>query len=201
MFAMLQDLARDKKKLAIAGVVTVALLYVDFSYVISSQIKVLKDLKAKIVSVRKDIETLNNDIKYVKTTTSKMVTLVTNKKLPLEKEIPSLLQDISAIANMNGIRIMQIDSTKEEAKAPQKGAASKPKKGERAAAQRESWSAMSAVKIKLDIIASYHKLGNFINEIENAEKLCIVDELSINRDSADPLKQSVRMVIKTYVKK
>jgi Tfp pilus assembly protein PilO len=201
MFAVLQDLARDKKKLAIAGVVLVVFLFADFNFVISTQIKGLKDLKSKIVSLRKDIESLNNDIKYVKTTTKNMVTLVTNKKLPLEKEIPSLLQDISSIANLNGVRIMQIDATKDTAKSGKNTVAARAKKGDKAAAKKESALSVNTVKIKMDIIASYHKLGNFINEIENAEKLCIIDDLSINKDAADPLKQHISLVIKTYVKK
>jgi Tfp pilus assembly protein PilO len=201
MFAVLQDLARDKKKLAIAGVVLVVFLFADFNFVISTQIKGLKDLKAKIVSLRKDIESLNNDIKYVKTTTKNMVTLVTNKKLPLEKEIPSLLQDISSIANLNGVRIMQIDATKDSAKSGKNASAARAKKGDKAVVKKESSVSVNTVKIKMDIIASYHKLGNFINEIENAEKLCIIDELSINRDVTDPLKQNISLVIKTYVKK
>jgi Tfp pilus assembly protein PilO len=199
MFTMLQDLGRDKKKLAIAGVVLAIFLYADFTFVIANQIKGLRGLKTRIVALRKDIESLNNDIKYVKTTTSKMVTLVTNKKLPREKEIPALMQDISVIANANGIRIMQIDSAREISKSPKKQV-TKLKKGEKAAVQQEP-AAVAVVKIKLDIIASFHRLGNFINEIENAEKLCMIDELSINRDQSDPLKQNVSMVVKTYVKK
>lgn len=201
MLTLLQNLARDKKKLVIAGVGLVIFVYADFSFVIATQIKGLRDLRTKIVSLRKDIETLNSDIKYVKTTTSKMVTLVTNKKLPLEREIPSLLQNISALANQNGIRIMQIDSTKEVPKSTQRGPAIKPKAGAKGPAQPAAAVPATTVKIKLEIIASYHKLGNFINEIENAEKLCIVDDLTINRDQSDPLKQTVSMVVKTYVKK
>jgi len=200
MLAVLQDLARDKKKLAIAGVVLVFFLYADFSFVIAAQIKGLADLKQKIVSLRRDIESLNNDIKLIRTTASKASSLVTNKKLPLEKEIPSLMQNISAIANEFGVRIMQIDSTKEATNLVKKGRRAKSKKGDKSPAQKESQVSVSIVKIKLDMVASYHKLGNFINEIENAEKLCIVDELSIARDPSDPTKQKVNMVLKTYVK-
>ncbi|MFA5099508.1 MAG: hypothetical protein WC547_01305 [Candidatus Omnitrophota bacterium] len=199
MLNLLQGLARDKKKFAIAGVVLAAFLYVDFSFVIATQISGLKNLKTRILSLRKDIESLNSDIKYVKTTTSNMVTLVTNKKLPMEQEIPLLMQNISTIANANGVRIMQIDSTKEASKVISKGRASKVKKGAKAA--KEAAVPDITVRIRLDIIASYHKLGKFINEIENAEKLCIVEEVSISRDPSDPLKQKVSMVVKTYVKK
>jgi Tfp pilus assembly protein PilO len=198
MFAMLQDLVRDKKKLALAGVVLVVFLYADFSFVIAQQIKGVRSLKQKIGTLRKDIESLNSDIKYVKTTTSKMVTLVTNKKLPLEREIPSVMQNISSIAYANGIRIMQIDSTKETSKAPKKTVVKGKPGGKASVADAVP---ATSVKIKLEMIANYHKLGNFINEIENAEKLCFVDELSIKRDAADPTKQNVSLVVKTYVKK
>ena len=113
MISLLQDLARDKKKLALAGIVLAVFLFIDFSFVVGNQIRGIENLKTKILSIRKDIEALNSDIKYVKTTTRKMVALETTKKLPSEKEIPSLMQTISTIANANGIKIMQIDSTKE----------------------------------------------------------------------------------------
>jgi Tfp pilus assembly protein PilO len=201
VFEFLQSLARDKKKLAIAGVLLAAFLYADFTFVIGGQIKALKTIKQKIVSLRKDIEVLNKDISYVKKNTRAAATPVKVKRLVSEKEIPSLLQNISAIANENGIRIMQIDSSKEMPKASKKKeTASIGKKGAKPIQQKDKAVELASVKIKLDIIAGYHKLGNFINEIENADKFCMIDGISITRNPIDPLKHKVSLVVKTYVK-
>ena len=209
MFEFLQSLARDKKKLAIAGVLLVVFLYVDFTFVIANQTKGLKTIKQKIVSLRKDIEVLSKDILYVKKNSRADAVPLKIKKIVSEKEIPSLLQNISAIANENGIRMMQIDSTKEAPKiskkkgAPpsdKKGAASGDKKAAKPAQQKAQAVELASVKIKLDIIAGYHKLGKFINEIENADKFCLIDEVLIARDPVDPMKHKVSLVVKTYVK-
>jgi hypothetical protein len=199
MINLLQELKRDKKKLAVAGIALVVFLYADFSFVIAGQMKGLNAIKQKIVALRKDIGTLKSDIAYVKKTAGSAAAPVAMKKLLMEKEIPLLMQNISAIANANAIRIMQIDSSRDIAKAGKGGQVARAKKGEQSSKQESA--ALAGVKFKLDMIASYHRLGNFINELENAQKLCIVDSLSINRSTVDPMKQNISLVIKTYVKK
>jgi Tfp pilus assembly protein PilO len=200
MFVLLQGLVRDKKKLAAVCVGLVIFLYFDFTSVASNQIKGLREIKQRIVSLRKDIETLNSDIAYVKKSQQSIAAPLAVKKLPQEAEIPSLMQNISAIANNNGIRIMQIDSSKDVSKGA-KSTAARTKKVAVAGKQKELSSDFTAVMIKLEIIGGYHKLGNFVNDLENAGILCIIDEFTLGRDQSDPLKQKVNMIVKTYVKK
>jgi len=98
---------------------------------------------------------------------------------------------------------MQIDSSKEMPKTSKKKEKSVPaggKKGAKQGSQKAQAVELASVKIKLDIIAGYHKLGRFINEVENADKFCMIDEVLIARDPVDPMRHKVSLVVKTYVK-
>jgi Tfp pilus assembly protein PilO len=207
VLGQLQKLAQDKKKLAIAAVIFVILLYADFALVVGSQIKGVKDLKAKIIALRKDIDTLNNDIKYVKKNADSGAAPVKVKKLISEKEIPSLMQNISVLANENGVRIMQIDSVKEVPKTSKKsapgkdGKAAKDAKASKASKAKDASASLISVKIKMDVISGYHKLGNFINEIENADRFCMIEDLLVIRDPADSMKHKISLAVKAYVRK
>ena len=202
MIDFLLNLARDKKKMALAGIGLAVFLYVDFTFIIGAQVNGLKVLNKKISQLRSDIETLNKDIAYVRQNNQPVsAAQAVVKRLPQEQDISALLQHISGLAVVNGVRVMQIDSSKEAQKAVKVAKpSSKDKKSVKAPSIGLSGN-LPVVKIKLDVIGSYHKIGSFINALENSEKFCFVDELMINRDPADPLKQRVNLVIKTYVKK
>jgi len=200
----LLSLGRDKKKLAIAAIALAFFLYADFSFGIGGQINYLKDLNKKITQRSKEIETLKTDIAYVQQKKTPVAgSPVVVKTLPQEKDIPALLQHISGLAGANGIRVMQIDSTKEAQKAEKtvkKPAVTKDKKNPKKVSAAPSVN-LPIVKIKLDVVGGYHKLGSFINALENSDKFCFVDELMIGRDPAEPLREKINLVIKTYVKK
>lgn len=201
MVPLLNDIVHDKKKLAATIVGLMVFLYVDFAFVIGSQMKGANAIKKKIVTLRKDIDSFKSDSAFVKKTSRPASAPIAVKKLPTEREIPSVMQAISAIANENGVRIMQIDASR-DVKTSKKGAAqSRPKKGAKGGQQADTSAGLTPVNIRLDIVTGYHNLGNFINGIENAEKLCIIDEMTVNRDASNPLKQNVSLVVKTYVKK
>ncbi|HOU37207.1 MAG TPA: hypothetical protein PK562_08070, partial [Candidatus Omnitrophota bacterium] len=157
--------------------------------------------KKKIVALRKDIDAFNSDSAFVKKTSLPSSAPIALKKLPTEREIPSVMQAISAIANENGVRIMQIDASRDVKTSKMGAAQSGPKKGAKGGQQADIAAGLMPVNIRLDIVTGYHNLGNFINGIENAEKLCIIDGMTINRDASNPLKQNVSLVVKTYVKR
>ena len=53
----------------------------------------------------------------------------------------------------------------------------------------------------MDLSAGYHQLGKFINELENAQVFVIVQELKIEPQPGNYLKQKAALTLKTYVKK
>jgi|GEM_PF-525559 len=204
MLPLLQDILHDKKKLAALVVGLLVFLYLDFAFVIGAQMKGAGAAKKKIVDLRKDIESFRSDSAFVKRTSLPSAAPIALKRLPAEREIPSVMQAISAIANENGVRIMQIDASRNVKSSRKSPAQSRSRKGAKAAKDApdsDPAAGLTQVAIKLDIVAGYHNLGNFINGIENAEKLCIIEDLTITRDASNPLKQNVNMVVKTYVKK
>jgi len=190
MVPLLQDIVHDKKKLAVVAVCLLIFLYVDFTFIISGQIKAINAVKKKISTLRKDIEAFKSDSAFVKNASLSQSVPASLKKLPSEEEVPSLMQAISAIANENGVRIMKIDKSRSARQEAGSLAKSSPVKGNRAGLQTsDPATGLGQVEIRLDIVAGYHNLGNFINGIENLEKLCFIDELTINRDASNPMKQ------------
>lgn len=201
MIEFLLSLARDKKKLAFAGIAMAVFLYVDLAFIAGAQTGALKALNKKISQIRADISDLTKDIEYVRQKKDPSASQAGAKKLVQEKDIPALLQHISGLANSNGLRVMQIDSIKETQKT-QKSAKKTPKtKAGAKTVSVEPKPSLPAIKIKMEVIGTYHKLGYFINDLENSDKFCFIDELMIGRDPADQLKQRINLVIKTYVKK
>lgn len=201
MLPVLQDIVNDKKKLIALIVGLLVFLYIDFAFVIGAQMKEANAAKKKIVDLRKDIESFKSDSAFVKKTSRPSAAPIALKRLPAEREIPSVMQAISAIANENGVRIMQIDASRNVKSSRKSPAQSRSKKGAKAAPDTDPAAGLTQVNIRLDIVAGYHNLGNFINGIENAEKLCIIEDMTITRDASNPLKQNVNMAVKTYVKK
>ena len=163
----------------------VALL--DMKFLMSLQLSTLKGTGNKISKLRKEVATLRQEI-------------VAMKKMPLEKQgenikvkqfisegdVPSLLQDISDMANKNKVSIAQIK--------PLEGIKIKDDKLEGA-------TSMVPVMIALDTVADYHSLGAFINTLENADKFIAVEEIKISGDAVNYFQQKASILLKTYVKK
>jgi len=56
------------------------------------------------------------------------------------------------------------------------------------------------VKITLDLTCTYHRLGAFINELENSKDFIAVEEVRIISDPANNYQEKVNLVLKTYAK-
>lgn len=57
------------------------------------------------------------------------------------------------------------------------------------------------VSIKLEVLSDYHHCGSFVNDLENAQELIVVEEIRIAANPDDTLRQRVALMLKTYVKK
>ncbi|MFA5075672.1 MAG: hypothetical protein WC436_06245, partial [Candidatus Babeliales bacterium] len=156
MLPVLQDIVHDKKKLAAVIVGLLVFLYVDFAFVIGAQMKGANAAKKKIVDLRKDIESFKSDSAFVKKTSRPSAAPIALKRLPAEREIPSVMQAISAIANENGVRIMQIDASRNVKASRKSPAQSRSKKGAKAVQDTDPAAGLTQVNIKLDIVAGYH---------------------------------------------
>lgn len=182
----------DKKKMIMVAVVGLVLLYSDYNFIIKRQFEYIRTTGPKIVQLKTDMVNLTRELATMKDLVAKRQMLEREGKLRLKKmiaeeEIPALLQFISDAANKNEISVMQMR--------PSRQVALKANKAPAGAAK------YTPVSIVLNLSGTYHNIGKFINDLENAEDFISVEEIKISPDSGTEFKQVAYLSLKTYAEK
>jgi Tfp pilus assembly protein PilO len=186
--AQIDNLKLDNKKILLITLAVLFIIYADYAFVVKMQMGNLRILNPKVAKLKKDINSFNKDsseISRLKNQPQQPASV--GKRLISENELPGLLEYISDAGNKNSIRIMQ---TKPSWEAKAKDA--KP---------LISAAKFSTLYISLDIFATYHNIGAFINALESADRFISVQDLKIFRDKNDYMRQEANLTLKTYVKK
>lgn len=182
----------DKKKILLIIMLIGLIIYIDFTFLIKLQLQGIKAPASKIIKLKKDLDNLNKDLsamqnlKQRQPTGEKQAIPVEPKEIISEEQVLSLLQDINNIANKYNIKIMQVKPSR-ELKAKESKAFGTLK--------------LTPFIITLDLACDYHRLGSFINGLENDRVFMAVEELKITGSPDNPLQQKVSLALKTYVKK
>lgn len=180
--------SKDNKNLpyVLGGVAVVIILY----YIIFigpilgklfKSIPEISKLKTELQLTKSDIEKKELFKKELAALKEKFVLYET--KLPGEKEIPSVLGNLSKIAKVSGIDINKIelllrsDSGKTAAKD----------------------SVYTEIPIEISAKCGYHDLGIFINKLENSERFMKVDDIVIEGNPSSPRVHNVKLIVNTYV--
>jgi type IV pilus assembly protein PilO len=185
----LKELARDPQlKRYFQGIVVLAgglvylvLLVIPTFIALAATVTSVKDLGVKIDTVEKEVSraiVMKKHLDEVKADLEQKA-----KRLPVKKEITALLEGFASMAKMADVKILSItpfDLKKVE------GA------GETANYYRE-------MPIKITAKSGYHQLGRFISQIENEQRIMIIDNLEIFYDPAAPRLHNVVIMLKTYV--
>ncbi len=181
----------DKNIVILIAAGAILILYLDFTFIIKMQSSYIRKTSPKIIKLKKDINALTADLARLKDLQGRQSGMKQEvrreKRLISEGQIPLLLQFISDAANRHNVSVMQIKPSKES-------------KGKVELAQSASLK-ISPVFITLVLSCEYHHLGQFINDLENAEDLIIIEEVRISPDLVNYLNQNVSLLLKTYVKK
>lgn len=181
----------DTKKIFLIALIALFILYMDFSFIFKPQIRGIGIIGPKIIKLDKDISVLNKDLAALQDLqrsgleVKKQEESSKSKKIIYEEKMPSLLQDLSDMANNNSIKIMQI----------------KPSKDTKLKEEVIAGVKILPIIITLELSCGYHSLGAFINALENSAQYMAVQEMKITSDPNDYLYQKVNLVLKTYVKK
>jgi len=188
----LNELKLDNKKIFLIAFVGLLILYADFAFIMKLQLQGIRTVTPKIIKLKKDIDNLAKDLSWMQDLERKASKDKTQigapnkaKEIISEDKILLLLQEVSDLANMNKVKIMQINTSK-DTKVQEEVIA-----GER----------LLPIIITLDLTCGYHSLGSFINALENAGQYIDVQDMKIIRDPHDFLLQNVNLVLKTYAKK
>lgn len=184
LLSKLNNLHLDNKKLIFSGLVVLIIIYLDITLVLKPQIKSIANTSAKIVKLKKDLLTLDKDLVAMRQSQALQVKVAKPKKLISEGEVNLVLEKIYNLANKHNIKIIQIKPYKD-------------------LATKEVFAGGKVIPLTLtmDLACTYHSLGGFINDLENATQFMAVENLKIIRSSQDYLRQDVNLVVKTYVKK
>jgi type IV pilus assembly protein PilO len=105
------------------------------------------------------------------------------KRLPAEREIPALLEDLSNMAKTSGIKILSITPV---VAPPREGRARKDQ-------------IYQEMPIMITAKSGYHELGQFLASLENASRLMKVVDIDIKANKATPRKHDVELVVSTFI--
>lgn len=186
---LVNKVASDNKTIILSIIIFLIIVYLDFSFIMQSQITANKNIGLKIKALKKDTEKFRKEFADFQEQKNKQKGQANNKMAKLkvliaEGDIPDLIKEISDLANKNQIRIDQIKPTK-EAKDTKQPKAEK----------------FESIKLLLDLSADYHNFGSFINDLENGNVFLAVDKFKIAASPNDYFHQNIELTITTNVKK
>lgn len=199
MTNLISALKANKKQFTLVLAATVVVIGVDMVLFLPRQWKGAQKVSAGVASLQEKADALRDEIasfemrqasaeKGLEKTQQKPRRIITEEQLPL------LLKEVSELANKNKITIMQIKPLAAKEEAPAKKKTSKRGKA------KKKQAATSAL-ISFDMFSTYHNLGAFINQLEDAQSLMAIEEISIKRDPTNSRRQTINLVVRAYVKK
>lgn len=103
------------------------------------------------------------------------------KMLPVEQEIPALLESLSNMARGSNVKIVAITPVM-----PEEG----PNDGSRV---------YQEMPILINAKSGYHELGNFLAKLEYADRFMKIADIVIRSNNSVPKKQDVDLLILTYI--
>lgn len=187
---ILEMQGEQNRKVLIIGAGVIILLLLDLFLVFLPLVKKSFDLKSQIVSVKKNISTLNQQIVSLDATKKRLEILKNDQimyetKFPKEEEVPALLGRLSTIAGKLGVEIIAV----------------KPVKIELRGGADETVGLFHEVPIEISAKAGYHQIGQFINKLETLDKFIKIQDVEITPDRATPRRHFFRVLVLTYILK
>lgn len=165
-------------------------VFLDCSFLVSKQIKALRAIRPQISKMKTDLESLDTGLGNMQALQKGMkrdAPIGKTKKIISDEEVPLMLQQISATANDNDIKVLQIRPIRESP-----------------LFRLEKPNVLIRLKpllVNIDLSCDYHQLGKFLNRLEGGEFFLAVEEMKIAAQPQDYLRQRVTLLLKTYVKK
>ncbi len=186
--ASIIKLGKEKTQIYIlCSFVVVVVLVSYFYFFLKPRINTLRKVLPKVAALSKEnkqadelidnVDNLKAGIAQLKEGMSQYET-----RLPTQKEISSILNNLSALASRENIKITEIKELKTI-------------RGETG----EGEQAYSGVPIEIDMKSGYHQLGKFINQIENSDRLMKIDDLEINSAPESLTEHNVRLIVSSFV--
>ncbi|MFH0791059.1 MAG: hypothetical protein V2A64_05445 [Candidatus Omnitrophota bacterium] len=198
----LKKIPLDNKTIGLLILVVIIVVYVDWSFVLQPQFQKTGALNVKIKNMRTNLERLRKDLADMDDLKRKAVSVSGGssfkaKELISAQNLPLLFKEIADIANKNQVKLMQIKPAW-ESKDTKPANTSKDAKSSNNLSKDQG---LIMGLISLDMSCDYHHLGGFINDLENYKTFLAVEEIKITAIANNFLKQDVKLILKTNVKK
>ncbi len=192
----------DNKTIGLLILVAIIVVYVDWSFILQTQFRETGGLNTKIKSKKTDLERLRKDLADMddlkrKAESASAGSSFKAKEIVSAQDLPLLLKEIADLANKNQVKLMQIKPAW-EFKDTKPANTSKDAKSSNNLSKDHG---LIMGLISLDIFCDYHHLGGFINDLENYRTFLAVEEIKITSSANNFLKQDVKLILKTNVKK
>ncbi len=178
-------ITQDRNKLILAGIAILIILFLDFSFVLKSQRQAIRAVNSNIVRLKKGLENLETDLNRIKRQEAGL-SVGQEKRLVSTGQMPWVIEEISRLANQQGVKIFQVR--------PVRKVSAKKASGKSIGADQ-----YLPILINLKLSAGYHKLGRFLADLENHSIFLQVDELDISRNEKNPFEHEINLVLKAYV--
>jgi len=155
-------------------------LILDFSFVLSAQLKNYKNTSLKVKKLNSAIKAFQNDYLLMQKTGGKQKEQMF--KTVQENDLSGFMEEIASLAHQNNIEISQI-------------------KPQRETKANTSLAGFIPYLFYLNINSDYWSLLRFIKDLEDHHAVISIEELDISQNPRDILKHSISLTLKVYVKK
>jgi len=184
------DFRKNKSQMMIlAALIAVIIAALFLNFLLIPQATRLADIFSKMGKIRSDLKAAMGDIDKIGQFNKDIASYRGKveryeKMLPAEQEIPTLLENLSAMAKSSNIKIIGITPT-----------AAVSGKGEKA--QRDN--IYQEIPILISAKSGYHELGAFLSNLENSDRFMKVVDIEIKANKASPKKHDIELIVLTYI--
>ncbi len=181
------DFKPDQKQLLVlVGLACLIVFIIDFSFFLRpytmqvfGSASILNKMGTDFRSAQSDISKIDMFKKEIEECEGKVSFY--EKKLPVEQEIPKLLESLSNIARDSNIKILGITPIQN-------------RPGSNAGGQ-----IYQEIPILINAKCGYHELGRFLSNLENSDRFMKVADLAVRSNKQTPKKHDVELLVLTYI--
>ena len=176
------------QRMLIVGLVSIIAFALYLYFIFIPQVTRVVSLFGKVARVKAELKSAKSTsaetegLKKKLSEYSEKVELY-EKRLPVEREIPSLLENLSNMAKGSNIKITSI--------MPQLTQTEN-------VSQRQS-NLYQEIPIRITARSGYHELGKFISNLENSDRFMKVTNIGIKSNKASPKQHDIELTVCTYI--
>ena len=194
-------IARQRERLRLGGAIAIALAFFGVFYLVA-----LKPFMATVSALGQEVQTTNVKLQYIqqgiaqepkireelKELTASLHTL--RASMPSEKQLPSVIERLSDMANESGVKIQTIFPQRESEKSS--STSSEPSHASPSA--EDEAKLYKEIPIQIEALAGFHQLGNFLYRMEGGSQPIQLRSLRMTTNTKDMHLHTIKMVLGAF---